>query len=1124
MIINVSDILSKFKIDKKHLKQPSRKSRVVEHKKQGTLSEGEGIPTTVEGSNGDVTIRNVLGKGLFKYTKYKGGWYSQKLEGNAQSSIINSNTTDDEILVYDENIQAFRNKIIKGDLTFGNGVLSLKNNIISNQHLSENCIDTEQIKSGSISRTHIIDNTLELSKFRDVTTVLEKNTFAMTAGSALNVSGSANAVGIVTFTGLPSTGTQASGTVNITETKNVQSGSTLTIYDGNNDFTFIFLNSGENSPSNYNYKSVTIANTNVETISNLRTAILNATNLLNVTIYNSDLGLQIQNKVYSAIGNKSITQSSNVFTLTGMSSGADGGSFTIPNTDIIENKKFIFEPEITGTTKKSGNVFKVNESDEKIDYVTAKTDVTTTATTVKDYINNFRGTNNKGLGISASSSSGALTITQETLVGADGNGTIISNDANITVTQSMQGGVDKDAKYIIISRPLNGLTYTAADGTVYYDYVNTVVWFNVDNKLILNLRLESLRADTSVEVNILSTDANTAVATKTKTALDSFYCTDYKGDEYLPFTSTVASNNLSIECTKPGISSGFSVGTSGTSISNVATGKINLNNAISSASTALSVGTNNTTELSITSDGGADDVTLPVATTSLTGVMNSAMFDKLDGIEAFATADQTQADINSLAITEVGTITSGVWSATAIVDAKIASAATWNAKQSQLTFGLGSGNSLRTEELIAENDILLGGSSYVKGRTYAELKQDLSLDTVENGAQVNVSGNSGNAAIYDNSGTPTLKTGITAAAVRTAIGAGTSDLALGTSGSTALAGNTALLQIGTSGTTAMAGNTALVTSLDDLSDVTYSSGDLTITSLDKIIFGGAVDFDIAGNVTFTENGAAYSFITIDYDQETLTLTNSATTLDIKIFSSRVFMTIDDTLRIASNKVDLSNATIEMSASGGVFGWGLGGSASYAEQVWWSLSANTYKFQNSNDSDDYFQFKVENNAVTTLKTANDSGDTSANLILDIDGDIELNADGGNITFKDNTADLAEISANGILSKTVVYFDAETANTIGNGATGVIDWTVNQKQKVTITGTSITCNFTNPPGPCNLMLKVIQGDGSDVIGTWDTDIKWPSNTPPVLSTANGAVDIISFYFDGTNYYGVGSLNFS
>jgi hypothetical protein len=58
------------------------------------------------------------------------------------------------------------------------------------------------------------------------------------------------------------------------------------------------------------------------------------------------------------------------------------------------------------------------------------------------------------------------------------------------------------------------------------------------------------------------------------------------------------------------------------------------------APTALSVGTNNTTELSITSDGGIDDVTLPVASTSVTGVMSSALWDKLEGIEANATTDQ----------------------------------------------------------------------------------------------------------------------------------------------------------------------------------------------------------------------------------------------------------------------------------------------------------------------------------------------------------------------------------------------------------------------------------------------------------------------------------------------------
>jgi len=42
---------------------------------------------------------------------------------------------------------------------------------------------------------------------------------------------------------------------------------------------------------------------------------------------------------------------------------------------------------------------------------------------------------------------------------------------------------------------------------------------------------------------------------------------------------------------------------------------------------------------------------------------------KLDGIEANATADQTQSDINALAITEVGTISSGTWQGTAIASA-----------------------------------------------------------------------------------------------------------------------------------------------------------------------------------------------------------------------------------------------------------------------------------------------------------------------------------------------------------------------------------------------------------------------------------------------------------------------
>jgi len=60
------------------------------------------------------------------------------------------------------------------------------------------------------------------------------------------------------------------------------------------------------------------------------------------------------------------------------------------------------------------------------------------------------------------------------------------------------------------------------------------------------------------------------------------------------------------------------------------------------------------------------NTTYSEATSSAEGLMSTAHHDKLDGIEAGATADQTKSDINGLAITTVGTIGTGVWQGTAI--------------------------------------------------------------------------------------------------------------------------------------------------------------------------------------------------------------------------------------------------------------------------------------------------------------------------------------------------------------------------------------------------------------------------------------------------------------------------
>ena len=165
----------------------------------------------------------------------------------------------------------------------------------------------------------------------------------------------------------------------------------------------------------------------------------------------------------------------------------------------------------------------------------------------------------------------------------------------------------------------------------------------------------------------------------------------------------------------------------------------------------------------------------------------------------------------------------------------------------------------------------------------------------------------------------------------------------------------------------------------------------------------------------------------------------------------------------------------------------------------------------------------------INVLGESDGTSTNTGIDItvasaDTNYAIITSGGNVGL--GVADPDQVlEVNGdIHVENTVYFTSETANTIADGETGAIDWNTSQKQKVTITGTGITVNFTNPAGVCNLLLKVVQGDGSDVVGTWDGDIKWAGGSAPTLSTGNGEIDILSFYFDGTNYHGVASLDFS
>lgn len=105
----------------------------------------------------------------------------------------------------------------------------------------------------------------------------------------------------------------------------------------------------------------------------------------------------------------------------------------------------------------------------------------------------------------------------------------------------------------------------------------------------------------------------------------------------------------------------------------------------------------------------------------------------------------------------------------------------------------------------------------------------------------------------------------------------------------------------------------------------------------------------------------------------------------------------------------------------------------------------------------------------------------------------------------------------------YFDGEVDNG-DSGAADTIDWTAGNKQKSTITAAPATLTFTAPGGPASLILRVVQGTGGNKTITWPATVKWPGGVSPTLSVTAADIDVCTFYYDGTNYYGQCATDFS
>lgn len=84
---------------------------------------------------------------------------------------------------------------------------------------------------------------------------------------------------------------------------------------------------------------------------------------------------------------------------------------------------------------------------------------------------------------------------------------------------------------------------------------------------------------------------------------------------------------------------------------------------------------------------------------------------------------------------------------------------------------------------------------------------------------------------------------------------------------------------------------------------------------------------------------------------------------------------------------------------------------------------------------------------------------------------------------------------------------------------INWNLQTQQTATVTlgGSRTLANPTNMVAGFTHVLKVVQDATGSRTLSYGANYKWPGGVAPVLSTAANAIDILTFYTDGTNMYG-------
>ena len=115
----------------------------------------------------------------------------------------------------------------------------------------------------------------------------------------------------------------------------------------------------------------------------------------------------------------------------------------------------------------------------------------------------------------------------------------------------------------------------------------------------------------------------------------------------------------------------------------------------------------------------------------------------------------------------------------------------------------------------------------------------------------------------------------------------------------------------------------------------------------------------------------------------------------------------------------------------------------------------------------------------------------------------------------TTDTQTLSAKTLTNPTVTNY-VETPYSANSSTAITLDLTNGTVQIITLTGNATITMPTATSGKSFIMFLKQDATGSRTV-TWST-VKWAGGTAPTITSTASRLDILSFFADGTNWYGV------